>query len=126
MVPVTPATTKLLLFTLGGSIGSLKVTVTEVLVAMLLPFSVGDMDTTVGGTVSLYETVRAVLAAFAAASLAVTVMTFTPDCNGTTAVQLVVPLADPLPPRLFDQMSCVIPMLSVAAPPIVIVALELT
>ena len=55
---------------------------------------------------------------FPAASRAVTVMTFEPVCSAMLAtLQLVVPEAVPLPPRSFDQVTCVTPMLSDAVPP---------
>jgi hypothetical protein len=53
-----------------------------------------------------------------AASFAVTVSTFAPDWSTIPpAVQLVVPVAVPLPPRLFAQVTCVTPTLSDAVPP---------
>ena len=53
-----------------------------------------------------------------AASRAVTVSTFEPDCSTIPFTdQLVVPVALPLPPRLFDQLTCVTPTLSDAVPP---------
>jgi hypothetical protein len=55
------------------------------------------------------------------ASRAVTVTTFTPPCSVTTALQFVVPVATPLPPRSFDQETCVTPALSDATPPSVTV-----
>ena len=52
-----------------------------------------------------------------AASRAVTVITLLPDCSVMLlADQDVVPLALPLPPRLFDQLTCVTPTLSEAVP----------
>ncbi|PYN75950.1 MAG: hypothetical protein DMD96_26445 [Candidatus Rokuibacteriota bacterium] len=55
-----------------------------------------------------------------AASRAVTVSTFEPGCSTIPlAVQFVVPVAVPLPPRLFDHVTWVTPMLSDAVPPIV-------
>jgi len=53
-----------------------------------------------------------------AASRAVTVSTFEPGCSTIPlAVQLVVPVAVPLPPRLFAHVTWVTPMLSDAVPP---------
>jgi hypothetical protein len=53
-----------------------------------------------------------------AASRAVTVMTLLPGCSAMLlTVQFVVPVAVPLPPALFDQLTCVTPMLSDAVPP---------
>src|SRR5438552_1500226 len=54
---------------------------------------------------------------FPAASRAVTVSTFDPDCRATPlAVQLVLPVAVPEPPRLFVQVTWVTPTLSDAIP----------
>src|SRR5947207_12992469 len=53
-----------------------------------------------------------------AASRAVTVRTLAPVWRTMPpAVQLVVPVAVPLPPRLFAQVTCVTPTLSDAVPP---------
>jgi len=53
-----------------------------------------------------------------AASCAVTVSTFVPGWMGIPlAVQLVVPLAVPLPPRLFTHVTWVTALLSDAVPP---------
>jgi hypothetical protein len=53
----------------------------------------------------------------AAASRAVIVMIFAPFTSGIpAALQLVVPVATPLPPRSLDHVTCVTPMLSVADP----------
>jgi len=50
----------------------------------------------------------------------VTVSTFDPDWSTIPlALQLVVPVAVPLPPRLLDHVTWVTPMLSDAVPPIV-------
>jgi len=52
-----------------------------------------------------------------AASRAVTVSTFDPACRTIPlAVQLVVPLAVPLPPRLFTHLTCVTRTSSDAVP----------
>src|SRR5437762_3399468 len=54
---------------------------------------------------------------FAAASRAVTVRTLAPVWRTMPlAAQLVVPVAVPLPPRLFAQVTCVTPTLSDAVP----------
>ncbi len=54
---------------------------------------------------------------FPAASQAVTVRTFVPLWRVIPlTVQLVVPLAVPLPPRLFVQVTCATPTLSAAVP----------
>jgi hypothetical protein len=63
-------------------------------------------------------TVRIAAFVFPAASLAVTVSTLTPLSKVMPfALQLVVPLAVPLPPRLLLQVTCVTPTLSEAVPP---------
>ena len=55
---------------------------------------------------------------FDAASLAVTVITFDPLCSAIPdADQEVVPVAVPLPPRLFTHVTCVTATLSDAVPP---------
>ena len=60
------------------------------------------------------------VAVFPAASRAVTVSTFAPGWSAIpVAVQLVVPLAVPLPPRSFAHVTCVTPTLSAAVPPTV-------
>jgi hypothetical protein len=48
----------------------------------------------------------------------VTVTTFAPYTSGIDALQSVVPLATPLPPRSLDHLTCVTLMLSLAVPPI--------
>jgi hypothetical protein len=55
-----------------------------------------------------------------AASNAAIVTMFEPESSGIAAVQFVVPVATPLPPRLLDHLTCVTPMLSLALPPTVI------
>src|ERR1043165_2163407 len=65
----------------------------------------------------LYETVSVAVATFPTASRAVTVSTLSPTCSATpVSDQLVVPVAVPLPPRSFDHVTCVTPMLSPAVP----------
>jgi hypothetical protein len=49
----------------------------------------------------------------------VIVTTFEPASSGIAAVQFVVPVAIPLPPRSVDHLTCVTPTLSFALPPIV-------
>jgi hypothetical protein len=74
---------------------------------------------TVGNVVSKV-TVSVLVPVLPAASDAVTVSTFAPERRAIPlAVQLVVPVAVPLPPRLFAHVTCVTPMLSDAVPPIV-------
>ena len=73
---------------------------------------------TVGGVVSLKVTVKLAVAVLPAASCAVTVSTFVPGWSAIPlAVQLVVPVAVPPPPRLFAHVTWVTPTLSDAAPP---------
>ena len=63
-------------------------------------------------------TVRLAVAVLPAASSAVTVSTFVPGWSTILlTVQVVVPLAVPLPPRLFAHVTWVTPMLSDAVPP---------
>src|SRR5438552_14598183 len=69
----------------------------------------------VGGIVSgaLYVTVSVAAAVLPAASRAVTVRMLSPGCSATLlAVQLVVPLAVPLPPAQFAHVTGVPPALS--------------
>ena len=76
---------------------------------------------TVGGVVSLdvtvKVTVKVAVPVLPAASWAVTVSTFVPGWRTIPpAVQLVVPLAVPLPPPLLAQATWVTPTLSDAVP----------
>src|SRR5881392_1648437 len=76
----------------------------------------GAVIATVAALVS-YVTVSAAVAVLLAASCAVTVSTFGPGCSMIPlAVQVVVPVAVPLPPRLFTQVTCVTAVLSDAVP----------
>jgi len=60
------------------------------------------------------------VAVLPAASRAVTVTTLAPACNTIpAAVQAVVPVAVPLPPRSLLHVTCVTPTLSAAVPPTV-------
>jgi len=78
---------------------------------------VGVVIATVGSEASNVTVTLAVLV-FPTASFAVTVSTFAPDWSTIPlAVQLVVPVAVPLPPRLFVHVTCVTPTLSDAVPP---------
>ena len=78
----------------------------------------GAVIATVGAVVSLTVTVKLAVAVLPEASRAVTVSTFVPSWRMMPlAVQLVVPIAVPLPPRLFAHVTCVTPMLSDAVPP---------
>ena len=73
---------------------------------------------TVKVKVGVKVTVKLAVAELRAASCAVTVSTFVPGWRTIPlAVQLVVPLAVPLPPRLFVHVTCVTPTLSDAVPP---------
>src|SRR5207247_5250972 len=77
----------------------------------------GAVIATVGAVVSLTVTVKLAVAVLPEASRAVTVSTFVPSWRMMPlAVQLVVPLAVPLPPRLFAHVTCVTPTLSDAVP----------
>ena len=70
------------------------------------------------GAVVSKVTVRLAVAVLPAASCAVTVSTFVPDWSAIPlAVQLVVPVAVPLPPWLFVHVTWVTPTLSDAVPP---------
>ena len=72
----------------------------------------------VNGSVPDSVTVMLAVAVLPAASRAVTVRTFAPVWRVIPpAVQLVVPVAVPLPPRLFTHVTWVTPRLSVAVPP---------
>jgi hypothetical protein len=74
--------------------------------------------------VDVSVTVKLAVAVFPAASRAVTVSTFTPVCRVIPlAVQLVVPVAVPLPPRSLTHVTCVTPIASDAVPPSVSVGL---
>ena len=75
------------------------------------------MIATVGGTASTPLTVTLAVPVLPAASWAVTVSTFVPSWMGTLAVQLVDPVAVPLPPALFTHVTWVTPTLSAAVPP---------
>jgi hypothetical protein len=79
---------------------------------------VGEVKATVGGVVSFNVTVKVSVPVLPAASRAVTVSTFVPSRSTIPlAVQLVVPVAVPLPPRLFAHVTWVTPTLSDAVPP---------
>src|SRR5436853_2854172 len=80
--------------------------------------SVGVVMAMVGAMASTPITVRLAVAVLPAASCAVTVSTFVPSWRTIPlAVQLVVPLAVPLPPRLLAHVTWVTPTLSDAVPP---------
>src|SRR5512145_514299 len=80
--------------------------VREELLVRKVALEVGDVMVTMGGVVSMTVTVKVSAAVLPAASRAVTVSTFDPDCSMIPlAVQLVVPLAVPLPPRLFTHVT---------------------
>ena len=73
---------------------------------------------TVSVKVGVKVTVKLSVAVLPAASRAVTVSTFVPDWRTIPlADQLVVPVAVPLPPRLFAHVTWVTPTLSAAVPP---------
>jgi len=72
---------------------------------------------TVGGVVSLKVTVTVAVPMLPAASRPVTVSTFAPGCRTIPlAVQLVVPVAVPPPPRELVHVTWVTPTLSDAVP----------
>src|SRR3989440_148957 len=78
---------------------------------------VGDGSGVGDGTVVSNVTLTLALAVLPAASVVVTVSTFVPACSTMPlAVQLVVPLAVPLPPRLLAQATRVTLTLSDAVP----------
>ena len=80
--------------------------------------AVGAVRATVGGVVSLKVTVRLAVPVFPAASRAVTVTVLEPSWRAIgLVVQLLVPVAAPLPPRLFTHVTWVTPTLSPAVPP---------
>jgi hypothetical protein len=75
------------------------------------------MPTLVMSGGSSYVTVRVAAPVLPAASWAVTVRTLVPGWRGIPlTVQFVVPLAVPLPPRSFVQLTWVTPTLSAAVP----------
>ena len=78
----------------------------------------------VGGAVSVNVAVKVAALVLPAASRAWTVSTFVPIWRTIPlAVQLVVPVAVPVPPRLFIHVTWVTPTLSEAAPPNVMAGL---
>src|SRR5262249_28376542 len=64
---------------------------------------------------SVLVTVSVAVPVLPSASCPVTVITFEPCWSGTDAVHAVIPLAAPLPPRLFAQVTCVTPVVAVPA-----------
>ena len=89
-----------------------------VIVPATVPPAAGAVIETVGCMASTPVTVRLAVAVLPAASCAVTVSTFVPSWRAIPlAVQLVVPLAVPLPPRLLAHVTWVTPTLSDAVPP---------
>ena len=84
-----------------------------------VPIEIAGAVVSAGVNVTVSESVRVLFAA----SRAVTVMTFAPLCKVMPAtLQLVVPVAVPLPPRSFVHVTCVTPTASAAVPPTVSVA----
>src|SRR5436309_7083636 len=80
--------------------------------------AVGAAMAMVGGAASFTLTVKLSVEVLPTASRAWTVSTLVPIWRTIPlAVQLVVPLAVPLPPRLFAHVTCVTPTLSDAVPP---------
>src|SRR5207253_8443235 len=98
---------------------TLSVAVAEtVLAPVTVAPAAGAVIDTAGGVVSLNVTVKVSVAVLPAASRAVTVSPFAPGCGTIPlAVQLVVPVAVPLPPALFTHATWVTPTLSDAVPP---------
>jgi hypothetical protein len=95
-------------------------TVIVVAVVVTVPVVVGVVMAIVGRVVSVSVAVSVAVAVLPAASRAVTVMTFEPDSRRIpVALQLAVPVAVPLPPRLLTHVTCVTPTLSDAVPPTV-------
>ena len=88
-------------------------------VVLYVAAEVGLVMVTTGAVVSspLRVIVSTSVETLPAASRAVTVTTLTPLCSATVALQLVVPVAVPFPPRSLDQVTCVTPTLSLAVPP---------
>jgi len=77
----------------------------------------GAVTVTVGEVMSFRITVKLVAVVLPTASRAVTVSTFEPSWRAIAlATQLLVPVAVPLPPRLFIHVTCVTPTLSAAVP----------
>jgi hypothetical protein len=86
-------------------------------VAVYVPPLAGLTIATVGG-VGSEVTVSTAVAELFAASRAAIVITFAPGCSAiAAAVQLLVPVAVPEPPRSFTHVTCVTPILSAAVPP---------
>jgi hypothetical protein len=94
-------------------------TVTGVVLVVYVATDVGVVMETPGAVVSaaVYVTVSESVLVLFAASRAVTVMTFAPPCSVMLVMlQLVVPVATPLPPRSLLQLTCVTPTASAAVP----------
>jgi hypothetical protein len=82
-------------------------TVIGVALVLYVGLLVGLLIVTIGA-VGSYVTVIVSVEMFWATSRAVTVITLSPDCSVIPLmVQLVVPVAVPLPPRLLDQVTLV-------------------
>src|SRR5262249_36940346 len=95
-------------------------TVRTVLVAVWGDAGVGEVMVTGGAMASTTVTVKVAVPVLPAASWAVTVRRFVPSWMGIPlAVQLVVPVAVPLAPRLVAQVTWVTPTLSAEVPPTV-------
>src|SRR5207302_1886975 len=92
--------------------------VREALPVAYVGLEVGVVMVTVGAVASVSVTVTVAVAVLPAASRAVIVSTFDPVWRAIPlAVQLVVPVAVPLPPRLFAHVTWVTPTSSAAVPP---------
>src|SRR3989442_15596862 len=89
-----------------------------VIVAESVAAAVGEVIETVGGTASTPVTVKLAVAVLPAASCAVTVSTFVPSWMGIPlAVQLVVPVAMPLPTSACPRGPWRTPAAAAAVPP---------
>jgi hypothetical protein len=96
---------------------TVPLSVSEVSFVLYVPFEVGEVIVRAEEVVVPRVTVKVSVAVLPAASRAVMVSTFVPVCRATPlAVQLVVPVAVPLPPRLFAHRTWVTPTLSAAVP----------
>src|SRR3990172_7350500 len=117
-VPLPPRSLDQLTWVTPTSSAAVPPRVTEVLFVLKVAAEVGAVIATVGAVVSVKVTVRIAVAVFPAASRAVTVSTFAPGWRAMpVADQVVVPVAVPLPPRSFDQVTWVTATSSEAVPP---------
>src|SRR5262249_12934578 len=88
------------------------------LLVLKVEADVGEVMVTVGGVASTPVSATLPVDVLPAPSRRASVLTFVPSWMGIPlAVQLVVPVAVPLPPRLFAHVTWVTPTLSAAVPP---------